>query len=235
MDVVVKARHCTVSDQFRSYVDEKITRLRSSMTGRSASRSRFPRSATSTTRSSLPSRNHPAQQGSGGPRRSRGGRQSRRVRHGARQADGPIAPGRRPQTGHREPYPEVTAGRGGRRTPVDEPAPELTERQAPVCRHRGRRRRPTGGPGENARRHADDAGPGSARDGTRRPRLLPFIDAEHDSPSVVYRRRLTTTGLSGWLTSPRWPPTPSESERFRSQPTTSARARSLAAMTSSAT
>ncbi len=27
MDVVVKARHCTVSDQFRSYVDEKITRL----------------------------------------------------------------------------------------------------------------------------------------------------------------------------------------------------------------
>jgi ribosomal subunit interface protein len=27
MDVVVKSRHCTVSDQFRSYVDEKITRL----------------------------------------------------------------------------------------------------------------------------------------------------------------------------------------------------------------
>ena len=27
MDVVVKARHCNVSDQFRSYVDEKITRL----------------------------------------------------------------------------------------------------------------------------------------------------------------------------------------------------------------
>ncbi len=27
MDVVVKARHCEVSDQFRSYVDEKITRL----------------------------------------------------------------------------------------------------------------------------------------------------------------------------------------------------------------
>src|SRR3954447_1470338 len=27
MDVVVKGRHCTVSDQFRSYVDEKITRL----------------------------------------------------------------------------------------------------------------------------------------------------------------------------------------------------------------
>jgi ribosomal subunit interface protein len=27
MDVVVKGRHCSVSDQFRSYVDEKITRL----------------------------------------------------------------------------------------------------------------------------------------------------------------------------------------------------------------
>jgi ribosomal subunit interface protein len=27
MDVVVKSRHCNVSDQFRSYVDEKITRL----------------------------------------------------------------------------------------------------------------------------------------------------------------------------------------------------------------
>ena len=27
MDVVVKSRHCSVSDQFRSYVDEKITRL----------------------------------------------------------------------------------------------------------------------------------------------------------------------------------------------------------------
>jgi ribosomal subunit interface protein len=27
MDVVVKGRHCTVSDQFRSYVDEKIDRL----------------------------------------------------------------------------------------------------------------------------------------------------------------------------------------------------------------
>lgn len=27
MDVVVKSRHCTVSDQFRSYVDEKIDRL----------------------------------------------------------------------------------------------------------------------------------------------------------------------------------------------------------------
>ncbi|HEY5845514.1 MAG TPA: ribosome-associated translation inhibitor RaiA, partial [Microlunatus sp.] len=27
MDVVVKARHCSVSDQFRSYVDEKIIRL----------------------------------------------------------------------------------------------------------------------------------------------------------------------------------------------------------------
>ena len=27
MDVVVKARHCSVSEQFRSYVDEKITRL----------------------------------------------------------------------------------------------------------------------------------------------------------------------------------------------------------------
>jgi ribosomal subunit interface protein len=27
MDVVVKSRHCTVSDQFREYVDEKITRL----------------------------------------------------------------------------------------------------------------------------------------------------------------------------------------------------------------
>ena len=27
MDVVVKGRHCTVSDQFRQYVDEKITRL----------------------------------------------------------------------------------------------------------------------------------------------------------------------------------------------------------------
>jgi len=27
MDVVVKSRHCTVSDAFRSYVDEKITRL----------------------------------------------------------------------------------------------------------------------------------------------------------------------------------------------------------------
>ncbi len=27
MDVVVKTRHCSVSDQFRSYVDEKITRL----------------------------------------------------------------------------------------------------------------------------------------------------------------------------------------------------------------
>ena len=27
MDVVVKARHCNVSDQFHSYVDEKITRL----------------------------------------------------------------------------------------------------------------------------------------------------------------------------------------------------------------
>ena len=38
MDVVVKTRHCSVSDQFRSYVDEKITRLENSMTGRSASR-----------------------------------------------------------------------------------------------------------------------------------------------------------------------------------------------------
>ena len=27
MDVVVKTRHCNVSDQFRSYVDEKIVRL----------------------------------------------------------------------------------------------------------------------------------------------------------------------------------------------------------------
>lgn len=27
MDVVVKSRHCNLSDQFRSYVDEKITRL----------------------------------------------------------------------------------------------------------------------------------------------------------------------------------------------------------------
>jgi ribosomal subunit interface protein len=27
MDVVVKTRHCSVSDQYRSYVDEKITRL----------------------------------------------------------------------------------------------------------------------------------------------------------------------------------------------------------------
>ena len=27
MDVVVKSRHCSVPDQFRSYVDEKITRL----------------------------------------------------------------------------------------------------------------------------------------------------------------------------------------------------------------
>jgi ribosomal subunit interface protein len=27
MDVVVKSRHCSVSDQFRAYVDEKITRL----------------------------------------------------------------------------------------------------------------------------------------------------------------------------------------------------------------
>ena len=27
MDVVVKARHCNLSDQFRSYVEEKITRL----------------------------------------------------------------------------------------------------------------------------------------------------------------------------------------------------------------
>jgi ribosomal subunit interface protein len=27
MDVVVKSRHCTVSDQFRSYVEDKITRL----------------------------------------------------------------------------------------------------------------------------------------------------------------------------------------------------------------
>ena len=27
MDVVVKSRHCTVSDQFRQYVDEKINRL----------------------------------------------------------------------------------------------------------------------------------------------------------------------------------------------------------------
>src|SRR4029450_1963316 len=27
MDVVVKSRHCNVSDQFRTYVDEKITRL----------------------------------------------------------------------------------------------------------------------------------------------------------------------------------------------------------------
>ena len=27
MDVVVKARHCTVTDTFRAYVDEKITRL----------------------------------------------------------------------------------------------------------------------------------------------------------------------------------------------------------------
>ena len=27
MDVVVKCRHCNMSDQFRSYVDEKITRL----------------------------------------------------------------------------------------------------------------------------------------------------------------------------------------------------------------
>ena len=27
MDVVVKARHCTVTEQFRAYVDEKITRL----------------------------------------------------------------------------------------------------------------------------------------------------------------------------------------------------------------
>ena len=27
MDVVVKSRHCTVSDSFRSYVEDKITRL----------------------------------------------------------------------------------------------------------------------------------------------------------------------------------------------------------------
>ncbi|HVK35558.1 MAG TPA: HPF/RaiA family ribosome-associated protein, partial [Microlunatus sp.] len=27
MDVVVKSRHCTVSDAFRDYVEDKITRL----------------------------------------------------------------------------------------------------------------------------------------------------------------------------------------------------------------
>ena len=32
MDVVVKSRHCQVSDTFRDYVEDKITVWRSSMT-----------------------------------------------------------------------------------------------------------------------------------------------------------------------------------------------------------
>ncbi len=177
MDVVVKARHCTVSDQFRSYVDEKITRLeklddRAIRVEVEVSKERNKRQHDQACRVEITLR-------SKGPV----------IRAEAAAEDNPAAfdmaldklmaqlrraaDRKRVHRGSRTPKSLQAAAAD--LPPADRAGPG-TQRceQAPGRRHRGRRRRPTGGPGEGPCRHPNDSGSGAARDGTGRPRLLPL-------------------------------------------------------------
>ena len=113
MDVVVKSRHCNVSDQFRSYVDEKITRLeklndRAIRVEVEVSAERNKRQHDQASRVEITLRTK------GPVIRAEAAGQGCGVRSGAGQADGAAPQGGRPQAGASRPaLTPLAARRGG--------------------------------------------------------------------------------------------------------------------------
>ena len=193
MDIVVTGRHTTVSDRFRQHIAEKLDKVQQlaprtrrievvdqprSRTADSprpvtAWRSRVTSRARSCApkrarRTSTPRSTSPSRSSSSACAASTTAR-VRRGRHTRRSRSRPRRPSSR-----RSPRPDDAAARG---------------------RRWRLRRLADRGPREGPHLRADDARPGAARDGARRPRLLPLPRPETDKASVVYRRRGWSYGV----------------------------------------
>ena len=198
MDVVVKARHCTVSDQFRSYVDEKITRLeklddRAIRVEVEVSKERNKRQHDQACRVEITLR-------SKGPV----------IRAEAAAEDNPAAfdmaldklmaqlrraaDRKRVHRGSRTPKSLQAAAAD--LPPADEPAPELNG----ANKHRVAGIEVDGDGPLVVREKVHAATPMTLDQALHEMELVGhdfylFIDAEHDSPSVVYRRRAYDYGV----------------------------------------
>src|SRR5918995_545464 len=131
-----------------------------------------------------PGGDHRTDQGAGGPCRGCGGGQAGGLRPRAGQADGPVPQGGGPQAGAPRPALAALALPGGRRAAElrERSGGDQRERAAHRGRDRGGRRRAARGSREDAPGRADEPRPGPARDGARRPRLLPLYGRRAPRP-----------------------------------------------------
>ncbi len=202
MDVVVKARHCSVSDQFRSYIDEKIIRLEK-LDDRairveveiSAERNKRQHDQASRVEITLHSK---------GPV----------IRAEAAAEDKPAAfdlaldklmaqlrkaaDRKRVHRGNRTPMSLQAAAAGGSadQPTLDEPSPELNG----VGKHKVAGIEVDGDGPLVVREKTHAAVPMTLDQALHEMELVGhdfflFIDAEHDAPSVVYRRRAYDYGV----------------------------------------
>ena len=199
MDIVVKSRHCEVSERFRDHVEEKIGRLekhdhRIIRVDVEIDMEKQPSAAGP----GRPGGAHGVLQGTGDPRRGRRRGQARRARPGRRPDGRPDAPRGGPQEGAPRPaYPRLRRRRRSPASTSRSTAPARTATRSPSRAERERRVGPLTVTGEGplvVREKTHAAAPMTLAQALYEMELVGhdfflFVDQDSDQPSVVYRRK----------------------------------------------